>query len=190
MIRHELKFGIFQTSTEKPNNALYLKQIHSSIIKHIDEHDSEGDGLIWKHHELKEKISMVYTADCLPIFIEGEYGSCLLHAGWRGIQKKIHLQEIITDISPKLCVIGPSIQKDSFEVTSEFTNYFPNSSNFSKNADKIYFDLQLEVKNDLKRKWKEIKIIDESICTFNSTKLHSYRRTGKTDRNYNFYKLY
>ncbi len=189
MYSKNLQFGSFHTSKNKPENALILKQVHGKLITPLSEAQTEADGFVWKYQEQKSIVPCVYTADCLPILIEGKYGACILHAGWRGVQSQIYLRDIIDSISPVIALIGPSIQRSAFEVTSEFTNYFPNSDHFFQQNDKLFFDLQTEVKVNLLRKWKNLTIIDDQICTYKNEEYHSYRRTGKADRNYNFYIL-
>ncbi len=186
----KLDLGNFWVQTQKPQDILILNQCHSNVIVPIHKKSANADGFIWNSSEIQNKTIAIYTADCLPILIEGSLGGVFLHAGWRGVQKKIHTHEIIDSIKPKKILIGPSIQVSSFEVTKEFYDYFPVSRNFQTLNKKIYFNLQAQVIEDLQRKWPKASIIDDKIDTFSNLNFHSFRRTGKTDRNYNLYKIY
>ncbi len=188
--KKSLTQGDFWVQTKALENLKILKQCHSNLIVPLNSQNLEADGFIWKNNEIKNSIIAIYTADCLPILIEGKLGGVFLHAGWRGVHKKIHLNSLIDSIDPQYVLIGPSIQGNSFEVTSEFYDYFPNSNNFQILNKKIYFNLQTQVKEDLIKKWPKLSIIDDKIDTYSNLDFHSFRRTGKTDRNYNLYKLY
>jgi len=190
-------FGSFKTSIEEPSNYWQVKQFHSDQIVELDliKNSKEalpGDGIIWKNSQLERKDQVVvYTADCLPILIEGENGGALLHAGWRGIHQKIYLKDEIKQLKPLKVVIGPSIYVDSFEVTNEFLDYFPGSKNFVTRDEeqKLFFDLQNEVKLNLLHFFPKIDFQESFICTFENIQYNSFRRTNSTKRNYNSYQL-
>ena len=104
-----------------------VNQVHSNKINFVT---SPGfyksyDGLIT---EIKYKLVLVIkTADCIPIFIydnvKGIYG--LIHAGWRGVQQKIHLKafEEFVKLNSKVndiqFFLGPSIKGCCFEVKED-----------------------------------------------------------------------
>jgi len=186
----KLNNGFFWVQKNKPENVKILKQCHSHKIVSIESEDKDADGFIWQNTIIKNNIIGIYTADCLPILIEGKLGGVFLHAGWRGIHKKIHLNEVIDSIHPIAALIGPSIQSKSFEVTQEFYDLFPSSKSFHTSDKKIYFNLQAQVKEDLIKRWPSMTIKDDKVDTFSNIEFHSYRRTGKTDRNYNLYQIY
>ncbi len=190
----ELDRGHYRV-TKEDLGFLHTKQDHSKIIYNISQvrHGKEplpGDGIYWVWEKIKpqDKIA-VYTADCLPLIFEGEKGGAIIHAGWRGIQQGIHTLEVLGGLQMKTLVIGPSIQAQNFEVTEEFYSHFPNSSHFSEKEGKHFFDLQAQVKEDIKKFYGDINIIDSELCTFDNNQYNSYRRDNTKDRNYNYYEL-
>jgi hypothetical protein len=187
----KLLAGHFKTTKSFHQSFVITKQVHGAEIVNIEDakkKELSADGIYWKNDQfLTENIPCVYTADCLPILIEGEFGGAILHAGWRGVQKKIHLNPLIDQLGPKTILIGPSIQKESFEVSPDFKNEFPHSQYFTNQDDKVFFDLQAQVQNDLITKWPNIKITNSGVCTFKNLTYNSYRRTKLPNRNYNFY---
>jgi YfiH family protein len=102
-----------------------LKQIHSDAILESDstayDLGRHGDA----HYSLKSGLGLcVITADCIPAFLyHAETGFVAgIHAGWRGVANKIvpktieRLKHKGADPSELQVIIGPHIQKKSFEV--------------------------------------------------------------------------
>ena len=141
--------------------------------------DNEGDGILFE-----EVIPCIKTADCLPIFIQGEKKHVLLHAGWRGLAGGIIEKGIEMVENPLFSFIGPSIQY--FEVTQEFLTHFAGSPHFDRlNENKWQFDLQAEACQRLAQSLKREKILDSGVCTLSSPWLHSFRRDRMEQRNWN-----
>ena len=108
-----------KSTASDPENIFFLKQEHGNKIHSIPKTDHELDHkknvfketIIPKitnqnHHSLnyydtgdaiytqeKKKLLLIYTADCLPLFVIMENNKNklvgLVHAGWRGFKKKI-----------------------------------------------------------------------------------------------------
>ncbi len=114
--------GRFLVLKNRPEEALAkVKQTHSSIIipyKGDDLDAAEADGIIFKYATLETVGASVAitTADCLPILFLGKKKGAFVHAGWRGLARKIHLAPEISAIRPYYAFIGPHIGQDSFEV--------------------------------------------------------------------------
>lgn len=182
--------GEFVTSKESSPHYITVKQVHGNKIAHISEAKEqkiEADGLYWKQGEISaHAIPCIYTADCLPIYLEGTLGCALLHAGWRGIKSKIHLNPILNNLRITKAHIGPCISTEKFEVSAEFYDEFPRSPHFKTKGDKVFFDLKAQVETDLKMNWPDMKITKSEVCTFKNLAYNSFRRTKKPDRNYNF----
>lgn len=176
----------FQVLDERPKDNFYeVNQIHSNKIVSVQHLNEEADGIIIQKSEYNKNTLAIKTADCVALALIGDNGSALIHAGWRGIHQNIHLDQKLLDLNIHTGIIGPSIKNCCFEVTSEFKNYFPNSHYFSTKNEKIYFNLQSKIINDLQEKWKDIKIIDSQVCTCCDLNYHSYRRNATTQRNWN-----
>ncbi len=113
-----------------------LHQIHSNkIITVDDKFDSQnppkGDGMVTKQ---KAVVLGILTADCTPILfadpVAGVIGAA--HAGWKGALAGIGVKTVIAmeRLGAKrkniTAVIGPSIGKESYEVSGEFRDRFLN----------------------------------------------------------------
>jgi YfiH family protein len=184
---HQLKFGKFETWTERPDfNLKEVKQVHGVAIVGPDKIPCEADGITVKWKDFAEALA-IKTADCLPILIEGDKGVVFLHAGWRGLADGILKEDSIKNITPQIVVIGPAIHSCCFEVSEEFLENFKQSSNFSRRNGKLYFDLPQEAKDQLAKFFPNIRIETAKECTCCDKKFHSYRRDKTNLRNWNIY---
>ena len=143
-----------------PKCAYYeVDQIHSNIICPISEIKNSpallsGDGIFWHDNDLEQNESIaIKTADCLSILVHNGSEHYLIHAGWRGIYNGILRQ--INNFNE--VIFYPSIMSCCFEVTDEFLQHFPSSRNFSKIQGKLYFNLQAEAVDQLKKSQAEEK---------------------------------
>ena len=171
-----------------------VRQVHGEDIVLIDKENKNGadcqaDAIIT---QMSEVALLIRTADCLPIFIYDLQGASigLVHAGWRGTQKKIGIKTIQLmqkkwkiDISNIRIILGPAIRRCCYVVGKEFKSFFPQTC-FMQNG-KYFFDLILENKNQLMGLGiLEKNIFDSHICTCCNEKYFSYRREGnKAGRN-------
>jgi YfiH family protein len=186
--------GYFEVYNELPNHLelLHVHQTHSSlIIPNKSEMDSntKADGMILALKDLGNASLAVKTADCLPILYLSHDQVALVHAGWRGLKQKIHLDAKLVEIKPHTIFIGPSIGAGSFEVTAEFKDHFPQSPNFIYKSGKIYFDLAAEALSQLKKVFPDTKITISGICTFENNQYNSYRKTQTKIRNWNIFRI-
>jgi YfiH family protein len=174
---------LFEVYDDKPNfNYLKIHQTHSDIVLDSpSDKNIEGDGIVSSH----DSNICVVTADCLPIAFIGENKYALIHAGWKGVQNCIIQHHLVEDINPNIIFIGPSIQSASFEVTDEFRSEFPNSQNYISTENKLYFDLQKEIRDQVRQKYPKAQVIDCKIDTMRNTDYHSYRRDKTSKRNFN-----
>lgn len=129
----------------------------------------------------------VLTADCLPILILDRRGSALalIHAGWRGIQKRIVYKTVramvdyqSVETSCLLAVIGPSIRSCCYEVGKEFSSFFGGFLIY--NGKSIYLDLQsAAIKQLVDSGIDSGSIYDSLICTCcHNKEFFSYRKEG------------
>ena len=173
---------------KKPCAAFYeVKQVHSNKIVALKEIKNspnliKADGIFWTKEQLLPGESIaIKTADCLSVYIESSTGFYLIHAGWRGVHKNI-FSKIENPVAIRIL---PSIKKCCFEVTSEFFEHFPGSRNFTSKDEKIFFNLESEVVNQISQRFPSVKFDIDSRCTFCAKeKFHSFRRDKTTLRNY------
>lgn len=182
----KLTKGIFRVYNSKPEtNFQFVKQIHScSVIKEENiQGVIEADGIA--SHSSNPLCT--FTADCLPIVIEGQNGHALIHAGWKGVRDEIIAHQNVKDLKPNFAFIGPHICHQCYEVQADFKVNFPNAKTFEERNGKIYFNLEAEIKNQLLQFYPDIKIESANLCTLETSNLHSFRRNKTTERNYNLY---
>jgi YfiH family protein len=189
----KLPIGKLSVYTDKPSfDFVYLNQVHSSVILDYDnesfDQKAEADGIRFKNSSLLKIPFAIKTADCLPIILIGKESSIFMHAGWRGINKGIILHKKVSEIQPHFAFIGPSIQKNSFQVTSEFRENFPQSKNFGT-SEPLTFDLQREAEDQLIQLNPSMTIQNCAECTFANAKYNSYRRDKTEKRNWNIYSI-
>ena len=130
----------------------------------------EADGLITDE---KGEALVIRTADCVPVFIldPDRPAIGLVHAGWRGAQKKI-LSEAIDLLQHEYksrpsnlrVAMGPSICRKCYEVGDEFRDYFPTF--VQKRAARNFFNLQEALKHELSQKGVPPgSIVESGFCT-------------------------
>ncbi len=107
---------------------VFLSQQHTDRILHVDASDAirdvyqpltEADGLITETPELG---LMVFSADCVPILLEGDGVIAAVHAGWRGTVKGIAAKAVREmGCSPDVirAWIGPAIGPCCYQVGDE-----------------------------------------------------------------------
>lgn len=147
------------------------------------------DGLITN----KKDIALITRfADCTPIVLFDPFKKVQanIHSGWRGTLLEIVIKGIDmmvskfgSDSKDIIVVLGPSIDKDSFEVKKDVMELFNNKFNYKdmiykKNDAKYLIDLKLIIENSLLKKGiKRENIVDIELSTYKrSDLLHSYRR--------------
>lgn len=181
--------NFFNTLNIKNEKVVRAGLIHGSevvIVKDDTKGIPQADGLITNHKDIFLSITV---ADCLPIFIYDPDNKviCLIHAGWKGLQKNIlsiAIQKLVNsfDSNPSNIIvgIGPGISKCHFEVLEDVANIFKNSfpKTIERRAGKIFLDLKFIAKEQLKHLGLQNKNIEVSqACTYcQENKYYSYRR--------------
>jgi YfiH family protein len=181
--------GKFELYLEKPEFDFFqVHQTHSTILLPVSATEFgliEADGILASY----DKNVLIKTADCMPILILGNKHYLFLHAGWKGLANGILKHALIKEIQPYYAFIGPSICKDSFEVSPEFKSNFKDKQDlFFEKSGKLFFDLQSAAKRDLLAHNSKMEIVDSKICTYYNEKLHSFRREKTKVRNYNIFR--
>ena len=105
-----------------------LNQIHSAIVVEAtpENKGKAADAILTQQ---ANQVCTIYTADCLPIFICNQQGTCaaLLHAGWRGLAKGIieaTLKALGQPPQDLLIWLGPAIGPNKFEVGEDVYHAF------------------------------------------------------------------
>ncbi len=145
---------------------VFSDQIHETTIRRVTEADAgKGfnresdivgvDGLITNDEGV---VLMTFFADCVPLFFYDRRNRAIgaAHSGWRGTVARIGAKmiremesEFGSDPEEILCVIGPSICQDCYEVSAEVAEQFQeefeerdwNEILFQKSREKYQLDL-------------------------------------------------
>ena len=182
LVSHELRL----------KKIIKLNQIHSSNVLIINNQNKErsslnADGLVTNLTGIGLSI---LGADCAPILFYDDksktIGAC--HAGWRGAIDNIVEATIISMVkigasrNNIIAVIGPTIQKQSYEIKDDVAKIVKQSLSFKRNNsilsqmnnNKYLFDLPLLLKESLKIS-KINKIGDININTYDNNLFFSHR---------------
>ncbi|MBO5487649.1 MAG: peptidoglycan editing factor PgeF [Eubacterium sp.] len=123
------------------NNLVFSDQIHETTIRRVTREDAgKGinresdiigvDGLISNDTDV---VLMTFFADCVPLFFYDRKNHAIgaSHSGWRGTVARIGAKTIRemgkafgTKPQDVLCVIGPSICQDCYEVSDQVAEQF------------------------------------------------------------------
>ncbi|RMA93059.1 polyphenol oxidase family protein [Hydrogenothermus marinus] len=163
-------------------DVIFPKQTHSNIVCSINDNNLNisCDG-IWT--DKKNMAIGVKTADCVPVVLSDFKKIAVIHAGWRGIVSGIVENAInLFDNKIEIAYIAPHAKVCCYEVKEDFfkkigKDYF---KYIKKNRNKIYFDMELAIKDKLTVKAKQI--IDSGKCTICSENLFSYRKGDIKER--------
>ena len=171
-----------------------LKQTHSSkvhIVNNLDDHKKliNADGLVTN---LRGIGLSILGADCAPVLfydnMSRTIGAC--HAGWRGAVDNIaevtiaSMESIGAKRKNIICIIGPTIQKNSYVIKEDVAKIIKKTPFYKKNNSillliskgKYLFDLPLLIKESIKSA-KIGKVGDISLDTYKASNLFfSHRR--------------
>ena len=180
---------LLQRTILSKKNEVGMVQTHGNRVVVVSKKDigssiKNCDGLLTNDPETVLKISV---ADCIPlaIFDPATNSIGLIHAGWRGLDRKIIKNAIdlmIKNFSVKpqnLHVeIGPHICQRHYEIKSDVAERFLNYPDaIKKENGKMFLDLTEVAKEQLiKSGINKNKIKVDIRCTFEDLSLPSFRR--------------
>jgi copper oxidase (laccase) domain-containing protein len=184
--RFEVDGYIFETYDRSPDFAFkQVTQIHSAkVSEYVDDafdEKTECDGIV-SFRDNPPALG-IKTADCLAIGIVGRNGIAILHAGWRGLHKKIISHSSIEKIDPLFFIISPHISAANYEVGEEFLDYFDKDVSLDRVDSRLVFSQRHEAVHQISSKFPDSLIEISHLCTFDSDMLHSYRREKGLGRN-------
>ncbi|GKT12035.1 MAG: polyphenol oxidase [Thiomicrorhabdus sp.] len=190
-----------------PSEPFWLDQQHTDhaiqLINFVPERGIKVGGGIppladasWTTKE--NLVSLVMTADCLPILITNQSGTVVsaIHAGWKGLQKGI-VSKTIAEFRGKegcqpeqlMAWIGPAISVKHFEVGQDVLDAFvlrdiANRDFFMPiegKEGKYLADLPGIVTKELNGLGVSA-VYGGDHCTYDDEQFFSYRRSGRTGR--------
>jgi hypothetical protein len=163
------------------------EQVHGNKVQYIDSEGdySEVDGLIT---DMPGITLVLKVADCVPVYIFDAEKQliALVHSGWRGtvhsivpnvIRKFIEFGSQVENIH---LFLGPAICKNCFEVGENVAEQFEDTAKSLQSNGKWLADLHQQIIFQcLAEGVFRNHINASSICTFEDTACHSYRRDGE-----------
>jgi YfiH family protein len=178
-------------SLQLPGEPQWLEQIHSTRVIHLDrEQARDGDAAVTA---TAGKVSVVLTADCLPVLFCNRDGSevAAAHAGWRGLVNGVLEQTVQAMQSAPADImawLGPAIGPQHFEVGAEVRQAFVDHTIAASNCfvenrpDHFLADLYQLARQRLNNAGIEL-ISGGGYCTYSEDKrFYSYRREKQTGR--------
>lgn len=135
-------------------NFIWLNQTHSNVCVDLDTKSNSVDTVFQADACFsikRNQVCAVMTADCLPVLLCDEQGTCVaaVHAGWRGLADGV-LENTVSKMpveAKKIFVwLGPAISQRHFEVGKEIKDTFIDypqafNQNFQASDDKYFADL-------------------------------------------------
>jgi YfiH family protein len=186
----------FKNLLKMPDDIYWLSQVHSKKVLALDLLEistipPEVDGS-WT--SVSNKVCTVLTADCLPILLCDQQGTCVsaLHAGRQGLALGI-IEEGVRAMpaAPQhlMAWLGPGISRDAYEVGAEVRQQFlAIDSNTrvafipSEKPEHWYVDLYAIARQQLQA-LGVTAIYGGEYCTYSDPQnFFSYRRDGTTGR--------
>jgi YfiH family protein len=168
------------------DDIINIRQVHGDNVLVVSQKFKtipEADAVITKMPHVTLSIR---TADCLPVFICDPKKKCigLVHAGWRGSQKRIVARAVNlmqetwgSDPEDLKVAFGPGIRECCYQVGQEFKEVF--SCGFATRGKSITLDLALVNRDQLISSGVMFKnIFDSGQCTCCHDQYFSYRREG------------
>ena len=112
---------------------VWLNQTHSAICTQLSQaHQDSGQVMDADASFSLEKnlVCAVMSADCLPILLCNQQGTCVaaIHGGWRGLANGIienTLKQLPCAPDQLMAWLGPAISQQNFEVGMEVKRAFP-----------------------------------------------------------------
>jgi len=129
----------------------------------------------------------VMVADCIPLLLASSQTVSAVHVGRKGLMNKVALKAIeemrSRETTQITAVVGPSICGECYEVSQDVyddvTRSFPLAASRTREGG-LALNLSRALIDQLER--MGVVVADEGRCTFEDSKLYSYRRDGVTGR--------
>ena len=177
---------LFSREGIKPSDCAMPEQVHGNKVLFIHSPGEYAgmDGLLTNTPGIT---LLLKVADCVPVFLSDSKMKVvgLVHSGWRGTVKGIVPNAIRTFIEKGSQVediqlfLGPAICESCFEVGEKVAEQFDDSAIITQPKGKYFAHLHQQIISQcLGAGIVEENIITSSICTFEDSSCHSYRRDG------------
>lgn len=174
---------------ELPAEPVWLQQIHGNRVVRAECADNlEADA---SYSNNKNIICAVMTADCLPLLLCSQDGSCIaaVHGGWKGLLTGV-IENTVASMRQNnlLAWMGPAIGPKCFQVGSEVRAAFINkkaeySSAFNEQKNGKWLADIYHIARITLTTIGITRIYGGEYCTVtDENRFYSYRRDGDTGR--------
>ncbi|MEA2001101.1 MAG: polyphenol oxidase family protein [Actinomycetota bacterium] len=158
----------------------FVRQIHSSILVEATRSGmlGEADTIMTQQPGLPIAVA---TADCVPLIIEAENATAIVHAGWRGAAAGsvvVVLEALIAaGHVPRRAAIGPAIGACCYEVGDEVADLFPGYVSRTE-----WGSTSIDIPGFLESQLEGLLVWKSNECTYTSSRLYSWRRDQTLQR--------
>ncbi len=163
-----------------PDRWAWANQVHGSTVLVVDAVGPAGDGDALLS-DTPGLALLVATADCVPVVIEGERSSAIVHAGWRGLAAGAVSAGVAAlvaaDDTPRRAAIGPGIGPCCYEVGSDVAAAlapFTATTTWGTGSVDLWSAAQAQLGG--------IEVWRADVCTFTDDRFLSYRRDRTKER--------
>lgn len=177
-----------------PMSAIFLSQVHGDLCVDVGR-AAQGQVADACFSFEENQVCAVLTADCLPILLCGNSGSCVaaVHAGWRGLAGRIvenSIAQLRTQGAGQLSAwMGPAIGASAFEVGDDVVQSFSHklgnaARHFTqiKGSNKYLADIYGLARQILSSNGVSAVYGGEYCTVSERATFYSYRRDGVTGR--------
>ena len=187
---------IFRRQAAMPAEPMWLNQVHGTDCVLLEKTDFSAGPVTADASTTKTKgqVSVVLTADCLPVLFCDVSGTqvAAAHAGWRGLVDGV-LEQTLAQFSDPTAVmawLGPAIGPAAFEVGDEVRLAFVNKDSKAAAAFVAVPDKTGKWLADLYQLARfrlnasgVTQLYGGGFCTYTDLqRFYSYRRDGQTGR--------
>jgi YfiH family protein len=181
---------ILRKAANLPAPPFWLAQVHGTTVVNVGDWFNpypliEADAAIAL---APNQVCAVLTADCLPIFLCNQKGTCVsaIHAGWRGIAAGVieaAIQKLGVAPETLLAWLGPAIGPQAFEVKEDVLMKFPNSKAFVSTQAESWLANIYQLATERLHQLNIYRIFGGNFCTYyDPTRFYSFRRASTTGR--------
>lgn len=158
----------------------FVNQVHGNAVVMAERSGKLGDAdaIVVTNHETPAAIA---TADCVPVVIEAEGATAVVHAGWRGAAAGVVVATLDAlrrgGHVPMRAAIGPAIGACCYEVGPEVAELFP-----AHVRETTWGSVSIDIPAFLEEQLAGLDVWRSAECTFTSDRLHSWRRDHTKQR--------
>jgi YfiH family protein len=187
---------LFRQQAGLPAEPCWLDQVHGTECVMLEQTDFSAGAVRADASTTRTKglVSVVLTADCLPVLLCNKAGTqvAAAHAGWRGLLDGVLEQSLarFVEQGPLLAWLGPAIGPRAFEVGTEVRQAFiqkdagataaftPVPAKEGRWLADLYQLARLRLQSA-----GVTQIYGGGLCTYSDPqRFYSYRRDGQTGR--------